>query len=444
MRRSARNLDHHLQRHGNVWRVRLEIPAPLRPQFKGSRFLIHSLGPVTQNQARILRDPVLSGFKLLITQARNPDDPVLQKARAIRRDWELADDDESLTLAFSDAVQIADAVEAVEGEEAGTNIFHVALGTAIPLSDHLKTWIADIGCTGKTALLHRKAFAVLEQWCKANHVKPILQAITGKVAHRYIEKHLKVTLATTKTINRYLSSYRTHWKWLKRQHHLEDNPWNDTHVPERRNVYSSVDDDYAGKRAFTDKEMELLLGGNAPAVLPDLMMVAALTGARIDAVCSLRVRDCAGEAFAFKRQKREPRGRSVPIHSKLKAIVARRSKGKDPEAFIFDELPEATPSRPRSAQASQAFTRYRRKVGVGAGAGESSDVDFHSFRRWFTTKAEQAGQPPHIIDFVTGHKRPGESLGRYSEGPSMAQMRKCVEAVKLPIAGRERRSALTR
>src|SRR5689334_12658806 len=118
-RRPARNLDHHLQRHGQIWRVRLEIPAPLRPKFKGSRFLIHSLGPVTQSQARLLRDPVLSGFKLLITQARNPDDPVLQRARAIRRDWELADSDESLTLAFSDAIEIADAVEASEGEEAG-------------------------------------------------------------------------------------------------------------------------------------------------------------------------------------------------------------------------------------------------------------------------------------------------------------------------------------
>jgi hypothetical protein len=138
----------------------------------------------------------------------------------MRRDWELADDDESRTFAFSEAVEIADAVEAIEGEEAGTNIFHVALGTAIPLSEYVEAWIADIGCADKTALLHRKAFTVLEPWCRANHVRPMLQAITGKVAHRFIEKHLKVTLATTKTVNRYLSSYRTHWKWLKRQHHL--------------------------------------------------------------------------------------------------------------------------------------------------------------------------------------------------------------------------------
>jgi integrase len=162
------------------------------------------------------------------------------------------------------------------------------------------------------------------------------------------------------------------------------------------------------------------------------MVVAALTGARIDAICSLRVRDCSNGTFHFKRQKREPRGRNVPIHTKLKAIVKQRTSSKKPDDFIFHELPEATETRPRSASASQAFTRYRRKVGVGAGVGDATDVDFHSFRRWYTTKAEQAGQSPWIIDYVTGHKRPGETLGRYSQGPSTAQMKACVEAVKLP------------
>jgi len=63
-----------------------------------------------------------------------------------------------------------------------------------------------------------------------------------------------------------------------------------------------------------------------------------------------------------------------------------------------------------------------------------SNVDFRSFRRWFTTKPEQAGQLPYIIDAVTGYKRPGEMLGRYSQGPSLAQLRACVLAVVLPIA----------
>ncbi|HEY6732542.1 MAG TPA: hypothetical protein VI256_01895 [Roseiarcus sp.] len=34
-------------------------------------------------------------------------------------------------------------------------------------------------------------------------------------------------------------------------------------------------------------------------------------------------------------------------------------------------------------------------------------VNFHSFRRYFITKAEQADQMEHIIAVVVGHKRPG-------------------------------------
>lgn len=45
-------------------------------------------------------------------------------------------------------------------------------------------------------------------------------------------------------------------------------------------------------------------------------------------------------------------------------------------------------------------------------------VNFHSLRRWFITKAEQAGQPESIIAAVVGHKRQGMTLGGYSGGPS--------------------------
>jgi len=136
----------------------------------------------------------------------------------------------------------------------------------------------------------------------------------------------------------------------------------------------------------------------------------------------------------FKAAKQEPRPRRVPIHSVLKAVVARRIAGKGPDDFLFHECPEATTRRPRSAAPSQAFTRYRRDMEVDERPDwkRQSNIDFHSFRRWFITKAERAGQPPHIIEVVVGHKREGESMGRYSQGPSMAQLRACVEAVKLP------------
>lgn len=432
----SRNLNHHLQRHGKGWRVRLEIPEALRPHFKGKRFLIHKLGPVSLPQARILRGPILTGFELAITQARNPDDPVIQRARMIRRDWEAATDEEAAEV-FIDAVRLGDEVETTDGEEAGTNIFHIATGIATPLKDYLEEWLADAGFPEKTCLQHKKAFTVLLEWMQRRGLTPTLQAVTRKVVWEFIERHLKISVAATNTMNRYLSAYRTHWRWLNRRQRVQVNPWLDTHISEQRRGQVQGAGDHSGdednrKRAFTDDQVRMLLAGNAPGALPDLMLIAALTGARIDAVASLRVSDCKDGCFRFKKQKKEARGRTIPIHTNLRAVVARRVEGKAASDHLFHELPDATGTRPRSAAASQAFTRYRRKVGVGAGKGEQSEYDFHSFRRWFTTKAEQAGQPPWIIDYVTGHKRPGETLGRYSEGPSLVQMRKCVEAVKLP------------
>ena len=46
----------------------------------------------------------------------------------------------------------------------------------------------------------------------------------------------------------------------------------------------------------------------------------------------------------------------------------------------------------------------------------------------------RAAQPPHIIEAVVDHKRPGMTLGRYSGGLSVEeQMRACVEAACSPV-----------
>ena len=86
--------------------------------------------------------------------------------------------------------------------------------------------------------------------------------------------------------------------------------------------------------------------------------------------------------------------------------------------------------------AVKRFSRYMRALGVAVvvEGKRRSLINFHSFRRWFVTKAEHAGQPENIIASVVGHKRQGMTLGVYSGGPNAAQFRACVESVKLPEA----------
>jgi integrase len=117
--------------------------------------------------------------------------------------------------------------------------------------------------------------------------------------------------------------------------------------------------------------------------------------------------------------------------------VARRTKGKSGADDLFPEYPvpkRSSSQRERSFRASNEFTEYRRSVGVEevVPGRRRSLVNFHSFRRYFITKAEQADQMEHIIAVVVGHKRTGMTLGRYSGGPLLEQARRCVEAVKLP------------
>jgi integrase len=168
----------------------------------------------------------------------------------------------------------------------------------------------------------------------------------------------------------------------------------------------------------------------------DLMRIGALTGARLDVIVDLKVKDCVDGRFVFKPQKKEKSERAVPIHRALADIITRRTEGKGPEDDVFPEWPpsKGDSERERSFKASNAFTIYRRKVGVDevVPGKRRSLVNFHSFRRWFITKAEQAGQLENIIAVVVGHKRKGLTLGRYSAGPLFSQAQACVEAVKLP------------
>ena len=121
------------------------------------------------------------------------------------------------------------------------------------------------------------------------------------------------------------------------------------------------------ERPFTDEEVRKLLTGPASPPMHDLMMIAALTGARLEAIVDLRARDCEAGLFTFKPQKKEKSARGVPIHSALVDLVARRTKGKSGADDLFPEYPvpkRSTSQRERSFRASNEFTEYRRSVGV--------------------------------------------------------------------------------
>ena len=330
----------------------------------------------------------------------------------------------------------ADEIEGRLGPAAARTYEGVASGSATPLGLHLDAWLAEGGTKGpltvKTIAGYRADMRGLEAWLGVHGVTT-LEAVTKAVAGRWVSETMVATRMPWATANKHISCPMAYWRWLaKRGHGTGENPFAGQSVAKGRAHRGEA----GTKRPFTRAEAMALLHGPADQELADAMRIAALTGLRIEELYQLRVADCADGWFRVRQGKSAAAIRRVPVHGDLAAIVARRAAGRDAGAFLMFEGTTSRSGRGRSVPMSKRFGRYRQGVGVHdvTEGKRGSAVDFHSWRRWFTTEAERAGVAPHVIDYVTGHERPGETLGRYSAGPSDDQLRACVAAVLLPLS----------
>ena len=163
------------------------------------------------------------------------------------------------------------------------------------------------------------------------------------------------------------------------------------------------------------------------------MRFAALTGGRVGALVSLRVRDCQDGWFSIRKDKTRSGRRRVPIHSDLASIVGRRVANKAPDDWLFEEI-KTDKLGERTSAVSKPFTAYRQSLGIEDKAeGERrSRIVLHSFRNWFITEAIRAGSREHVVQQVVGHKAQGVNPGVYFGGEHDAALRACVESVRLP------------
>jgi integrase len=318
-----------------------------------------------------------------------------------------------------------------ERDAASHKLVDLVTGRRVPVATELERFIADKAANGKMSGKYearvRRAVTQLAAWLDDRR-QDNLAVVDRREAGLYAE-HLSATHKSPQTVSSLLTSLSSYWRWMERRGLTKENPWRDQ-SPELRTAPTDAD-----KRPFTDAEVRQLLTGETYTTLHDMMRIAALSGMRIEEIGRLTVADCEGGVFNVRVAKTKAGVRRVPIHPDLGPVVARRTAGKDRAAFLIEEL-RPVASGERSAKASERFTDYRRRLGVDErGEGQrQSNIDFHSWRRWFATKAEEAGQEPHIISAVVGHKlgRQGMTLGVYSGGPSEEQMRAVVESVRLP------------
>lgn len=456
----------YLEWHGGQLRVVVSVPRPLRSIVGKSR-LKQGLRTDSVTMARAKRWPVIAQLRAKIEQQAEAlmgdGSPMIREALEWRDGIEGHEqmevrgqpDDEGSVLLHKVIQQRTQAVERDHGPLRAREFHGVATGSATPIALHLKRWLRENAHLAKrTQADVQRTVERLRQWVQAEGYPQTIEGITRKVAGLFISDTIIAAGINAKTGNNRISSLSTYWQWLIKRGLVGDgasagdNPWRGQSIAKPKAHLQR--ERHHDKRPFTDDEVRKLFAdanlakANDP-LLSDFMMIAALSGMREGEIAGLKVMDVASvadckppiEAFRVSKAKTPAGVRSVPIHSELRSIVNRRAQGKAPGDWLFHELPPEEPSgdkiSERYMRLTKRFANYRKGLGIHEQheGQRQSRVDFHSFRRWFITKAEQAGIPPHIIEMTVGHKRQGMSLGLYSGGSSIDQMAACVEAVRL-------------
>ena len=307
-----------------------------------------------------------------------------------------------------------------------------------PITDKLEEWIAHTDEIGdRTKLERRTAIKDFAKWHKGG-----LEDVTRETAKDY-RKHLqtKIIASTQRpmapaTINKRLQALSLYWLYLEEDKVVTDGTvWKGLQKKKGRRVNPEEEE-----RSFTEDEVKALFNGKPDQRMHDAMTIAFFTGAREGEIGDMKVShiDLDKKTVKIPGTKGENAPRTIPMHDALVPIFARRVSGKDKGDWLIEDLPDPSTlkhGRKRGAALSQAFTRYRRKVGVDRvieGKRRAQSV-FHSFRHYVATKLKEAGVSEDVRDALQGWARGGDMRDVYAVSADMLKlMREALGHLRLP------------
>lgn len=434
---------------GTAWYVSVAVPRPLRSVFGGQKALVKSLKTDDVNIARAARHSALHELRDRIERVRSgiaaKNDPLDQEAMKWREYLATVPDDHqtALDLIVERAQEIAytppvfgASPEEDEDDPKGRKaqaFYELATGKATPIGTYVDRWLAATTYTDRTKADARTAVAQLNEWFEEQHRPPVIERIDDRAASDFRDA-VFTGKAHPKTANKKLSALRQYWMWLDRSFGIRPNPWVAKSLPKPKQHQMDPDGPGGRERPFTDEELTLLLSGKADADLHDMMMIAALSGMRLEEIGQLRIGDCQNNVFNVRRSKTAAGIRAVPIHPLLMPILRRRAGGRQSVSYLFPDLRDTGWDGNRTMAVSKRFGTYRRRMGVDdrREGARRSKINFHSFRRWFATNCEEAGNRENVVEAVMGQAKGGMAFGVYSQAELTDLKRKCVESVRLP------------
>lgn len=421
----------YLQKRGSTYFAVVEVPKHLRTIIGKPRY-IKSLKTDSLTTAARLKLPLVAEWKRQINRAEmgNPDhfamireklvelrNEIDEASDAIQERWggnDFSDRDLALSDAKDELKALAEDLGLDESVMRPARAF-VLVGDT-PIRDRLPDWIAETEGKPQTKAQHEFAARQFLKWAGD---LTVAEGVNRKKAGEWIGTLLQSGLSR-RTVERYVSSLSTFWRWLYKRGHLDcnpgDNPWlgHELGKGKKKTRRRPLPDEVVLKLLRArydipgqDKERRYEF------VLPDVVRIGLATGMRLGEICELESADVErrddGYWFNLGEGKTEAAERSVPVHPLIVPIVERRLA--DGDRYLIANLIRGGVDQRRGHHVSKAFGRFREAAGVT----EKGQV-FHALRNTFIAMMEGNGVPESTVKLLVGHARGSMTYGHYSNG----------------------------
>lgn len=393
------------------WYAVLDIPKALRPKFGGKPRFCKSLKTESRTVADRVKWQVLAEWQRQLERARTGNEPLefllpnkramLDKADALGelKDW-FIDTHIEITRSMGED-DIADATE-------------IAAGRRHLLSEFQERW-ANRGQvqegTKKQKLQKLKVLTRQFRYADEVTIRKLAEWIESDLVERQ-----KIASGTLKN---YFASWRDYWSYLQRWHGLEQqNPF----MPDVLSDLQRLAKKPVQRQVWEPEEYWHLLSKlDKDDPLHALIQVAAHTGLRRQAICSLRMEDVLEDRFLIQKRKFETTSREFPIHTAILPLVERLKAASD-GVWLF---PVKGDDGRFARNMGERFRVYKNKLGY------PQEKTLHSFRHTVATQLHKAQVAPHIVDLLLGWSVKGGSTGlRVYTKADFPAMKEAIERVK--------------
>jgi integrase len=384
--------------------ARLTIPNHLQNKL-GKTAFVQSLQTRDIREANIKKHVLLAQWKNLIRAADNgkPLSELESALTAIRQDPNTKDVQEDVILGF-------------EASEAETYLHALEIdrGKDLLLAEHAESYLVSIKSTVAPKGIHEKRTALTILLTEYQTASQISRHSITLLVNRLLKDKARATVA------KMISSYRVFWRYLEQANGIDlGDPFRDVLPKSGRKTKA---DREAERKAFLPLDILRLLEECPYTDLKHLITIAAYSGCRLEELCALKLTHVKDDRLLIGYAKTAAGDREVPIHKDLNQLVT-RLVDTSTDGYLISGL-TLSKFDDRSNAIGKRFGRLKKKLGY------DNRYVFHSIRKTFASRLEEAGVPELLAARLLGHEVKTISYGLYSSGSTFPQLRDAINQVR--------------